>query len=422
MSYAPPRSGLSADQALDQLEALYDAAVDALRQAVSDFISHGTLPDEQARAAGLFVYPELRVSWDGQQSGPNKTRAFGRFTHPGSYSTTVTRPQLFRHYLAEQLAMLEHDYAAHIEVAPSQQEIPFPYVIDGSSLALDRSMSAGIAQHFPTTELAQIGDETADGLYHTTDNHFPLSHFDALRADFSLARLRHYTGTPVEHFQPFVLFTNYTRYVDEFVRWACAQIADPASPYIALSSAGGTYITPETSAPEQAVSDLAWKNHQMPAYHLISRTGQGITLINIGVGPSNAKTICDHLAVLRPRRSAITCWPTPICATITCWMRCCRRISRSRASPRCSAPCTTPPRWSAACPVKRSNSVCAPAPWSPPTIATGSCATPLRRGASTSAARWRSIWRAPPSPPRVTASGCRTARCCASPTNRCTVK
>ncbi len=161
-------------------------------------------------------------------------------------------------------------------------------------------MSAGIAQHFPTTELAQIGDETADGLYHTTDNHFPLSHFDALRADFSLARLRHYTGTPVEHFQPFVLFTNYTRYVDEFVRWACAQIADPASPYIALSSAGGTYITPETSAPEQAVSDLAWKNHQMPAYHLISRTGQGITLINIGVGPSNAKTICDHLAVLRP--------------------------------------------------------------------------------------------------------------------------
>ena len=146
-------------------------------------------------------------------------------------------------------------------------------MIDGSSPALDRSMSAGIAQHFPTTELAQIGDETADGLYHTTDNHFPLSHFDALRADFSLARLRHYTGTPVEHFQPFVLFTNYTRYVDEFVRWACAQIADPASPYIALSSAGGTYITPETSAPEQAVSDLAWKNHQMPAYHLISRTG-----------------------------------------------------------------------------------------------------------------------------------------------------
>src|SRR3546814_13475223 len=38
----------------------------------------------------------------------------------------------------------------------------------------------------------------------------------------------------------------------------------------------------------------------MPAYHLVAPDGGGITLVNIGVGPSNAKTICDHLAVLRP--------------------------------------------------------------------------------------------------------------------------
>src|SRR5947199_10557784 len=38
----------------------------------------------------------------------------------------------------------------------------------------------------------------------------------------------------------------------------------------------------------------------MPAYHLIADGGIGITLVNIGVGPSNAKTICDHVAVLRP--------------------------------------------------------------------------------------------------------------------------
>jgi AMP nucleosidase len=38
----------------------------------------------------------------------------------------------------------------------------------------------------------------------------------------------------------------------------------------------------------------------MPAYHLIRRDGSGITLVNIGVGPSNAKTITDHIAVLRP--------------------------------------------------------------------------------------------------------------------------
>ena len=63
----------------------------------------------------------------------------------------------------------------------------------------------------------------------------------------------------------------------------------------------------------------------MPAYHLMRADGTGITMVNIGVGPSNAKTITDHVAVLRPhawlmlghcaglrntQRWATTCWPT----------------------------------------------------------------------------------------------------------------
>jgi AMP nucleosidase len=38
----------------------------------------------------------------------------------------------------------------------------------------------------------------------------------------------------------------------------------------------------------------------MPAWHHQLPDRAGITIINIGVGPSNAKTITDHLAVLRP--------------------------------------------------------------------------------------------------------------------------
>src|SRR5262249_55579789 len=40
---------------------------------------------------------------------------------------------------------------------------------------------------------------------------------------------------------------------------------------------------------------------QMPAYHLVREDRSGITMVNIGVGPGNAKTITDHIAVLRPR-------------------------------------------------------------------------------------------------------------------------
>jgi AMP nucleosidase len=38
----------------------------------------------------------------------------------------------------------------------------------------------------------------------------------------------------------------------------------------------------------------------MPAFHLIGPGHSGISMVNIGVGPSNAKTITDHIAVLRP--------------------------------------------------------------------------------------------------------------------------
>ncbi|MFP3334778.1 AMP nucleosidase, partial [Pseudomonas sp. SIMBA_064] len=90
------RKNLTSQQALDELERLYDGAVDALREAIKAFTENGTLPDATARAQGLFVYPELRITWRGDGPQQNRTRAWGRFTHTGSYSTTITRPALLR--------------------------------------------------------------------------------------------------------------------------------------------------------------------------------------------------------------------------------------------------------------------------------------------------------------------------------------
>ncbi|WP_396595088.1 AMP nucleosidase [Brevundimonas sp. R86498] len=290
---------LGAPEALDSLETLYTRSVESLRQAVRTFTQTGERADPDARAKGLFAYPRLRVSWFGDRPDDLEPRAYARLSRPGVYSTTVTRPDLFRPYLAEQLRLLEQDYGATFEVMPSDQEIPFPYVLDGSDVALDRSMTAAIARYFPSPDLAHIGDEISDGLFDPAED-FPLSQFDGLRTDFSLARLRHYTGTPVEDVQSYILFTNYHRYVDEFVRWACVQLADPNSAYETLSCAGGVVITRDNPDPELAILDTAWRRHQMPAYHLTAPGSEGISLVNIGVGPSNAKTICDHLAVTRP--------------------------------------------------------------------------------------------------------------------------
>ena len=285
--------------ALDRLEALYSASVANLRAAVKTFLQTGERADPQARADGLFAYPRLKVTWFGERPANLEVRAYGRMSRPGVYATTITRPDLFRPYLTEQLGLLLRDYGATVEVEPSDQEIPFPYVLDGSDVVLDRTQTAAIARWFPTTDLAHIGDEISDGLFDLGED-FPLAQFDGLRTDFSLARLRHYTGTPVEAVQSYVLFTNYNRYVDEFVRWAMQQLRDPSTPYQSLVCAGGVVIDRDPPDPERAVMDAAWKKHQMPAYHLTAPGHEGVSLVNIGVGPSNAKTICDHLAVTRP--------------------------------------------------------------------------------------------------------------------------
>ena len=96
-----------------------------------------------------------------------------------------------------------------------------------------------------------------------------------------------------------MLFTNYHRYVDEFVRWAFDQLGD-GSRFTAVSGAGGVLLHAGDDIEAAMADTSAWRRHQMPAYHLMADDHTGITLVNIGVGPSNAKTICDHLAVLRP--------------------------------------------------------------------------------------------------------------------------
>jgi AMP nucleosidase len=293
---------------VDRLQDLYQGSVQALRQALRAYLETGARPSAEDRARGLFSYPQLRVTYRPRPGEPlakrsESARAYGRLPAPGTYVATVTRPAFFRSYLIEQLGLLVRDFGVEVDVGPSGQEIPYPYVLDGSEdLGLDAPASRELARWFPTTDLASIGDEMADGLWTLgPDAERPLSLFDAPRVDFSLARLTHYTGAPAEHVQQYILFTNYHRYVDAFVRWACDRLREPGSHYTALSCAGGVMVGPDTAEPERAVADGAWRRHQMPAYHLMAPDGAGVSLVNIGVGPSNAKTITDHLAVLRPQ-------------------------------------------------------------------------------------------------------------------------
>ena len=150
---------------------------------------------------------------------PSNPRAFAKFSEAGVYATTVTQPADFRGYLLEQLEPLVAEYGATIEVGVGAQEIPYPYVIEsGDELTRGGADAVELARFFPVPSLATIGDEIADGEF-VFGPERPLALFDAPRVDYSLRRLVHYTGSDWRAMQPWVLLTNYHRYVDQFVHW-----------------------------------------------------------------------------------------------------------------------------------------------------------------------------------------------------------
>ncbi|HWU93442.1 MAG TPA: AMP nucleosidase, partial [Sphingomicrobium sp.] len=273
--------------AVDQLAAIYDQSVDNLRKALAAYVRDRTLPEPEARSCGAFAYPELRIEYDGRIPSGRVGRSFARLSEPGVYATSIARPNLFREYLVEQLEHLSRDYGATISVGRSKSEIPYAYVIENSGIEVGEIGTAELSRFFPSNELVHIGDEIADGVWNRGEAR-PLALFDGPRTDFSLARLRHYTGTKPEHFQHFVLFTNYVRYVDEFVGVAIDSLRRKDSRFTALSVPGGLYERGELNGAEAQIAAGQWRRHQMPAYHLMAEGNTGISLVNIGVGPSNA--------------------------------------------------------------------------------------------------------------------------------------
>ncbi|WP_410017156.1 AMP nucleosidase [Pseudomonas sp. 5P_3.1_Bac2] len=294
----------SAEQAVDQLIELYQQATQALRQALKRYLAERERPTAEQQL--MFRYPELRLRYACLEEVPASVRAYAKVQVPGTYSVTVTHPQAFRKYLLEQLRPLLSDFTVQLEVGLSQQNIPYPYVVEqGDELGGKGVTAAELARVFPSTDLSAASDGTADGLFDWENiDPLPLALFDAARTDFSLRRLVHYTGSDWRHVQPWILLTNYHRYVDQFIRHGL-DVLQSDSRFTQMVLPGNVIV--KRGMPEgemQAIIEgVVWHRYQMPAYHLQTDDGHGITLVNIGVGPSNAKNITDHLAVLRPH-----CW------------------------------------------------------------------------------------------------------------------
>ena len=299
--YFAPQRFDSAEEALARVLEIYEAGVSHLREALRRYVA-GDDSIGRVRAH----YPFVRVETDTVARADSRL-AYGFVAGPGLYETTLTRPDVFGSYYAEQFRLLLENHAAGLVVGTGRAPIPVHFAFPEQAhveAELDAARLQRMRDLFDLPDLASMDDGIANGTHEPRPGEpQPLALFTAPRVDYSLHRLRHYTGTSPAHFQNFVLFTNYQFYVDEFVRLGRELMAmPPGGPsggdgYVAFVEPGDR-VHARAGAPPGGPRTV--RLPQMPAYHLVRGDGSGITMINIGVGPANAKTITDHVAVLRP--------------------------------------------------------------------------------------------------------------------------
>jgi len=293
----PEASYGNAKEAVAALDALYRRNTTFLRDAFLAIGNGAPIENKRYRA----FYPEVRVSTT-SFSHVDSRLSYGHVAAPGTYATTITHPKLFRSYLEEQLGLLIKNHDLSVVVGESKTPIPLHFALGDNTnveASVAGAISAPIRDIFDAPDLNNTDDLIVNGTYDTdTDGPLPLAAFTAQRIDYSIARLSHYTATAAEHFQNFVLFTNYQFYVDEFCAYAKTLMADGGGGYEAFVEPGNRIMMAGDIAPRGNREPV--RMPQMPAYHLKRKDHGGITMVNIGVGPSNAKTITDHIAVLRP--------------------------------------------------------------------------------------------------------------------------
>ncbi len=293
----PTRRFDKPESAWEYVAEIYKRNTSFIRQHLFDLLN-GAAPHGHVRAS----YPEVRVESTSFQRVDSHL-PYGFLHSPGLYRTTLTAPSLFRNYLIEQFGLILSHYDTEIEIGESDTPIPLHFTFHPTerlSGGAVNAMNVPLRDIFDVPDLTNTDDEIANGtLIPDQGGPYPLAVFTAPRIDYSLYRLTHYTATEPEYFQNFVIFTNYQFYIEEFCRLA-KQYMEAGHPDYTAFVGPGNVVTKNARLGGGTTGTPPTRDPQMPTYHLVADGNRGITMVNIGIGPSNAKTITDHIAVLRP--------------------------------------------------------------------------------------------------------------------------
>ena len=231
-----PQSFTDAGEAVKAIRALYDRNTGWLRDRF-EALGRGDAVPGRVRA----FYPQIEVVTESY--GQVDTRlAYGHVVAPGNYIGTITRPDLFSHYLETQIGLILRNHGVPVTVSESNTPIPLHFAFQEGAYveqAAAGNLNRPLRDTFDVPDLNTTNDDIANGDFEPVDGEpLPLGAFTAQRVDYSLHRLAHYTATSPTHFQNFVLFTNYQFYMDEFCEFAREAVASGRDGYTGFVEPG----------------------------------------------------------------------------------------------------------------------------------------------------------------------------------------
>lgn len=236
----------TASDLLEQASNIYMRSIEAA-YSVTDTID----------AINRIKYPLIRVHIEQYDLVRNPSYAYGILKKPGIYEITISQVNTFAKYYLEQITLMTTNQKCTVTVSESIHNIPLTFIHES------------LVEKFQVHNTKKLLPDLQRISYFDTEHH-PLGLFHAYRVDHSVKRLEHYTKTKISEFQEYIILVNYTMYINAFKKLF----------------GQGNYT--------ESSSEFT----QMYAVH---SPKYNISVINIGVGPSNAKNITDHLSVLRSK-------------------------------------------------------------------------------------------------------------------------
>ncbi len=289
-------------EAVEYAAELYHAQIKDLREAYEAVVR-----GEQQAADPQSYYPSISIRIDQLPVLEDRTQSYGFCASRGIYEQTITRPDILGDYYAGQLDRLIVNHGIQVDVMLSKVRIPLPFALnetyEGEQSLDDEDVDKIHRMFFQPSKRDYISEPDFSGPLPV----YPLFWDNAPLIDESLQSLIHYTGTDPQYFQDYILFTNYQDYVDEFIKHAKSEIKRGRETDIVALVEPGHKVTlnRELGGVEEFESSIRGnklrRDPQMPAYHMVRLDGSGTTMVNIGVGPSNANTMTEKLKVLRPQ-------------------------------------------------------------------------------------------------------------------------